>query len=91
MRLLKHRYSEVISEECRSKNYVYQKVDVYRVFYFKGYALPFWKFSAKYIKYYCLRTRVTGSVMYFDETGLKDAYRYIVHRTKERLQERMEL
>ena len=90
MRLLKHRYSEVISEECRSKNYVYQKVDVYRVFYFKGYALPFWKFSAKYIKYYCLRTGVTGSVIYFEKRSLKDAYRYIVDRTRERLQERIE-
>lgn len=90
MRLFKHRYSEVISEECRSKNYVYQKVDVYKVFYFKAYALPFWKFSAKYIKYYCLRTGVIGSVIYFEKRSLKDAYRYIVNRTRERLQERME-
>lgn len=91
MRLLKHRYSEVISEECRSKNYVYQKVDVYKVFYFNGYALPFWKFSAKYVKYYCIRTNTTGSVMYFEKRSLNDAYRYIVRRTKERLADRMDI
>lgn len=89
MKLFKHRYAEVISRECRSRNYVYQKVDIYKTYYIGNIPFQFWKFEMKEVKYYCIRTGATGNVMYGSGGfTLYDAYRAIIRRTKKRLEEK---
>ena len=83
MKFFKNHYEEVIAKECRSRYYVYQKVDVYKIYYIKGIPFQFRKFEMKEVKYYCIRTGATGNVMYgLGGFTLYDAYRRIIRRTR---------
>ena len=89
MKLFKNRYEKVIAKECRSRNYVYFLIDVYKIYYIKGLPFQFRRFEMKVIKYYCIRTGATGNVMYGSGGfTLYDAYRAIIRRTRKRLEKK---
>lgn len=89
MKLFKNRYEEVIAKECRSHYYVYQKVDVYKIYYIQGLPFQFRRFEMKEIKYYSIRTSAIGNAMYGSGGfTLYDAYRAIIRRTKKKLEKK---